>query len=59
MFLGWYNVALGIERPERIPENVGRVICALHVTKPVPILSKARHDATGQFVSSQELLIEF
>lgn len=51
VFLGWDDVALGIERPERIFEQVGWIVRLLHFTEPVPILSKARHNATGQFTS--------
>lgn len=52
VFLGWDDVAVDIERPERISEKVGRIVCPLHFTEPVPILSKARHNTAGQFMSS-------
>lgn len=52
VFIGRDDVPLAIERPERIPEKVGRIVDALYFTEPVPVLSKARHDTPGQFVSS-------
>ena len=51
MCLGQDDLAIGIQRPKRVPEKVGRVVGALHITEPVPVLPKACHDAAGQFVS--------
>lgn len=51
------HVALGVEGPERVSENVGRVVPFLDLAQPVPVLSETGFGALGGLVAAQELVV--
>jgi len=49
------DLPLCIEWPERVPEEVVRVILLLDLAQPSPVLAIASNDTTRRFMPAQEL----
>lgn len=52
MLLRLNDLPLRIEWPERVPEEVVRVILLLHLAQPRPVLAIAGNDTTRRFLSA-------
>lgn len=50
------HVALGVQGPECVSENVGGVVLFLDFAKPVPVWSETGFGALGGFVAAQKLV---
>lgn len=51
------HVALGVQGPESVSENVGGVVPFLDFAKPVPVLSETGFGALRRFVAAQKLVV--